>query len=188
MENFEKLEQLLRCKAFHQLTTDELELVRAEIGSEEEYELLRKAEKGLEKSFAGKTKMTVSPEILKKIKSRWAQDRNVSWSHMWKMSSLPNYATILLLLVIGYIGWIGGSSFNPKTLYVEKIKQQTDTVFIASKPDTIIREKIVYLRAPVFAPTLQTAKSIQVIPVETSKGVNMKDKEELEKLLVSGSK
>jgi hypothetical protein len=188
MENFENLERLLRSKDFHQLTTDELELVRAEIGSEEEYELLRKAEFGLEKSFVGRTKITVHPAILKKIKSSWRQENAVSWYHLLKINSLPNYATILLLVAIGYIGWMGGASFKPKTLYVENIRKQTDTVFIASKPDTIIRERIVYVKTPATAPALQTAKSVQFIPVETSKGVNMKEKEELEKLLVSGSR
>jgi hypothetical protein len=83
---------------------------------------------------------------------------------------------------------MGGASFKPKTLHVENIRKQTDTVFIASKPDTIIRERIVYVKTPATAPALQTAKSVQFIPVETSKGVNMKEKEELEKLLVSGSR
>jgi hypothetical protein len=125
---------------------------------------------------------------LKKIKSSWRQENAVSWYHLLKINSLPNYATILLLLVMGYLSWIAGSSVKPQIRYVEKTKLQTDTVFIASKPDTIIRERVVYIKTPALAPVLQTAKAIQPIPVETSKGVNMKDKEELEKLLVSGSK
>ncbi|MFN8890171.1 MAG: hypothetical protein ACK5WF_22120, partial [Cyclobacteriaceae bacterium] len=76
-------------------------------------------------------------------------------------------------------------------LIVEKATLQTDTVFLSVKPDTIVKEKIVYRtivervkeNQPLVNQTNSTDKTMSA-----QKGVTMLDKEELGKLLVSGSR
>jgi len=86
----------------------------------------------------------------------------------------------------GFGGWWIGHSKN------ENFQVQTfnpivvhDTIFVASKPDTIFTERVVYKNQSVILTrnpgTTDENKSIE------KNGINMKEKEELEKLLVSGT-
>ncbi|QLH32674.1 MAG: hypothetical protein HWD62_09835 [Cyclobacteriaceae bacterium] len=52
---------------------------------------------------------------------------------------------------------------------------------LTSKPDTIFRERIIYKDRPI---VLSTSNRQPEVP--NAKGVSMKEKEELDKLLVSG--
>jgi hypothetical protein len=89
-------------------------------------------------------------------------------------------------VLFGSLGWWIGQSTN------EKSQTQTfspvvvhDTIYVASKPDTIFTEKVVYKNRPIILTrnprTMDVNKSIE------KNGINMKEKEELEKLLVSGT-
>jgi hypothetical protein len=93
-------------------------------------------------------------------------------------------------MIVGGIAWFSGS-LNRKPLIVEKTTLQTDTVFLAAKPDTIVKEKIVYRtiveRVKENQPFVNQANSPDKT-MSAQKGITMLDKEELGKLLVSGSR
>jgi hypothetical protein len=98
--------------------------------------------------------------------------------------SVPAWAAILALVVAGGAGWYAGTSTGPQEVYVDRIVAKTDTVLVASRPDTVVIERVVYRNIPTLLPVTVG----QPAPTRTpaSKGVNMKEKEELDKLLVSG--
>ena len=70
---------------------------------------------------------------------------------------------------------------------MERIKHEVDTVRIASKPDTVVRNRIIYVQSPMARPVLQTVNTVKPVAEIPAKGINMKDKEALERLLVSRS-
>jgi len=84
--------------------------------------------------------------------------------------------------VFGFSGWWLGQSEKPMSL--TKIEQVLvrDTIYVATKPDTVVREKIIYRDRPVI---LTTTNPQNETPI--TKGVSMKEKEDLDKLLVSGT-
>lgn len=186
MENLEEFEELLRQRSYGELTESEKQLVIQFISSEAEYESLRQADQQLKHYFADKRKLTPSPKIWAAIKNDLAQNKS-SAPVYWLNTPIPTYATLVLLMVVGIFCWYGGSNYNSTTVYEPKIVTQIDTVFIASKPDTIVRERIIYLKASP-APAITQASTKQSQDVPYAKGINMKEKEELERLLVSGSR
>jgi hypothetical protein len=186
MENFEEFEELLRQRSYAELTDNEKQWVTQFISSEAEYESLRQADKQLNHYIADTRKLTPSPKIWAAIKNDIAQNKKAAKGY-WLNTPVPAYATFLLLMVVGLFSWYGGSNYNSTTVYAPKVIAQIDTVFIASKPDTIVRERIIYLKAsPAPAITQTSTKQSQDVPY--TKGINMKEKEELERLLVSGSR
>ena len=186
MENIEKFEQLLTHYSFAELSHEEKQWVMAFIGSEEEYESLRHTNQQLDNFKSQAIKIEPHPEMIKKIKASW-KEANVAPSYnFWTITPIPTYATVLIVISVGFFCWVMGSRTNSKTLYVDHVKSTIDTVFIASRPDTIVRTKIIYVEQPVTARVQILSKTNQPQSI-ISKGVNMKDKEELEKLLVSGS-
>ena len=97
---------------------------------------------------------------------------------LWKVS--VGYAMVALLF--GFGGWwLGKSEPTIPVTRVEKILMH-DTVYLATKPDTVFRERVIFKDRPIILTTGNNQ------PEESStKGVSMKEKEELDKLLVSGS-
>ena len=182
MEELTRFEQLLKQRSFKSLNEEEKEFVFQFISSEEEYESLRNTEIELRAFFEGQQKLQPRAETLLKIKQSRAE-QVVSPQGFWLRPALPAYAVALLIVVVGAIGWWSGTQFGSEKVMVEKIVSHTDTIRIASKPDTIIKEKIVYLPSP----SVTLASPPETKEVVTAKGVNMKDKEDLERLLVSGS-
>ena len=80
-----------------------------------------------------------------------------------------------------------GLQWNQQPQTIMPVASRVDTVFITKQPDTVWRDRLVYQKILVAA-----ADSSRMEPViqrnvpETRRGVSMKEKEELEKLLVSG--
>jgi hypothetical protein len=185
MERIERLEKLLQSRSYSELSESEKESIRELIDSEQEYEVLRKTNQQLEEIRKENLKLRPSAQVLSKIKSTWSASQRPESYRSWITSPIPTYAVVALVTLVGVLAWWAGSHQNQKSIIVENVK--TDTVFIASKPDTIFREKIIYLKARMVSnPIPPKSKAIQ-IPVVESKGVSMKEKEELAKLLVSGS-
>jgi len=189
MENYEKFEQLLQQYSFKELSAEDKQLVQRYIGSEEEYESLRVADKNLTSHFRKKIDLAPGPQTWNRIKDARVGPFSPRLPHYWITKPMPVYATMLLLLGVGLLGWMGGSRYSTiDQVSVNEPKRQVDTVFIASKPDTVVRDRVIYVgRGSQQAATLQISNdSGQDHPV--AKGINMKEKEELEKLLVSGSR
>jgi hypothetical protein len=188
MEKIERLEKLLQSYSYAELSATDKEWIQELVSSEEEYEALRETNKQLVLNAEHKLDFTPSPTILKKIKISARAIREPLLSNTWSQSPVPSYATLLIALFVGSLAWWGGSQWNPKLVSVEKIKLKVDTVYLASKPDTIVREKIIYVKVKMNGDQVMqvSVKSNQQETVVT-RGVSMKEKEELGKLLVSGS-
>ncbi|MBX2900238.1 MAG: hypothetical protein KF775_11330 [Cyclobacteriaceae bacterium] len=87
-------------------------------------------------------------------------------------------------LVFGVLGWwMGQPRAKPEPVTLVEHVTVHDTLYIASKPDTVFREKIIY-RDKLVILTTQT----RLPENKSEKGVSMKEKEELDNLLVSGAR
>jgi hypothetical protein len=187
MENLEEFEELLRQHSYGELTDNEKQWVSNFVSSETEYESLRKTNQQLSNYFSEKTNLTPSPKVWTAIKSDLAMAKKSASGGYWLSTPLPAYATLTLLLAVGALCWYGGSNFNSLNEAESQIVTRIDTIYIASMPDTVVRERIVYVKANP-APAIIQASTNQPQAVPAMKGINMKEKEELERLLVSGSR
>ncbi len=183
MEDLDRFEQLLKQRSFISLNDEERNFVFQFIGSEQEYESLRMAEVELKRFIEMKTDLHPRKETWRKIKQSRAE-KIISVKPFWLRPSVPGYAVALLIIFVGVMGWWSGARFGSEKTIVEKIVPRIDTIRIATTPDTVIKDRIIYL--PITSPKLVSAESPRSERLE-NKGVNMKDKEELEGLLVSGS-
>jgi hypothetical protein len=188
MENIDQIEKLLQSRSYQELSVAEREFVNTVIDSEEEYEEMRKVNFSLDK-IKHQSPVFHSFDVWRKIKSTRQKARAIS-SYPWYAKPIPSYAAALLVIVVGGQAWFLGT-INHQPLIVEKTTLQKDTVFLAAKPDTIIKEKIVYRtiveRVKENQPLANQTNSSDKITA-TQKGVTMLDKDELGKLLVSGSR
>ncbi|CAN5394857.1 hypothetical protein BH10BAC4_BH10BAC4_24960 [soil metagenome] len=127
-------------------------------------------------------------EKLKSLKSiiRKEQRGAFAWYNLIQLK-VPAYVTALLVIFSGMVGWIGLPVGKKEIATLPPVK--SDTIFV-TKVDTVFKERIVY-RQPVnvIAASLKKGEpaELQQKSKPTSVGVSMKDKEELNKLLVSGS-
>ncbi len=182
--DLEKLEQLIQSKSYSELSKEEKEWVGQWVLSTDEYESLRSSGIEIRQYFQNTSVADPDSEILtqltshlRRIKSR--QNTGIFWQLK------PSLGAILMSILVGGFGWWIGKStndnhlpqtFNPVVLY--------DTIFIASKPDTIYTEKVIYKYRPV---NLTQSANTDVTKSAVKNGISMKEKEELEKLLVSGT-
>jgi hypothetical protein len=188
MENIDQIEKILQSRSYQELTVAEKKLVNTLIDSEEEYEEMRKVNFSLSE-IGHHSPIPLSSSVWRKIKSTIKSTRSAS-NYPWYARPIPSYAAAALIILVGSIAWFFGSVIH-QPLIIEKTTLQTDTVFIAVKPDTIVKEKIVYRtiveKVKGIQPTDdQSNQTSRIAP--TQKGVTMLDKEELGKLLVSGSR
>lgn len=179
----DKIENLLRNKTFDQLSPDEKFWVSQWIESETEYENLCKADSQIRHYFFSSkidapdsATLGTLTNYLRRLESK--KQPRLSWQLK------PSVGALLMSVLFGSLGWWIGQStgekpqtqtFNPVVVH--------DTIFVASKPDTIFTEKVVYKTRPVI---LTRSGNIDVNKQIEKNGINMKEKEELEKLLVSG--
>lgn len=184
-EELEKLESLLVSKAFDELTPKEKIWVSQWIESEIEYTHLRKVEGAIKKHLAASTMNTPDPKVLKNLKAQLKArtSSQVSW---WQVRT-PGWSTLLVAISFGVTGWlIGRAPAEQKTEQAYFPARVYDTVYLTSKPDTVFIKQVVYKDRPLL---LQVTRQVENLSSENSaKGINMKEKEELENLLVSGSR
>jgi hypothetical protein len=183
-EKEKKFEQLLDEKSFDQLTHDEKEMVLHEFGSEEQYTLARKIGPALVKL---KTGLSPDPWILASLQHQVKVHRQPSrWTSFFQ-AQVPAYVMAGACLAIAVMMWWIRPVPAPPSVAVRMLR---DTVYLATTPDTVYRRKIVYryrYRYVTVATPAHAPGTGIVEPATGSAGVTMKDTEELEKLLVSGS-
>lgn len=183
--DIDKIENLLQSKTFDQLSPDEKFWVSQWIESETEYENLRKANSQIRHYFFNSkidapdsATLGTLTNHLRRLESK--KQMRLRWQFK------PSVGALIMSVLFGSLGWWIGHSTN------ENSQTQTfnpvvvhDTIFVASKPDTVFTEKVVYKNRPIIltrnSGTKDVNKSIE------KNGINMKEKEELEKLLVSGT-
>lgn len=184
MNRAEKLEELLSTKAFDELTWSEKELVLSELGSEEQYEVMRKIGNTLMKGNI----LTPDPQIIKSLQQKMRDEKRTSVVYQLLSWQAPAYVTVFMVAACCTFTWFVTKKSNPSPL-VTIVK--TDTVYLASQPDTIFREKVIYRYVkPKVLFTQNVTKTETTTPVRQPEitGVSMKANEALEKFLVSGSK
>ena len=187
-EEEERMERLLSETTFERLAVEEREWVIRMLGSEEKFSALQKVEHALS---GPELRSNLEPEkrVLDSLKrTMQSKSQNEPAWYSFLSMKVPAYVTALLVIFSsGVAGWITKNSQTPKIIAGETIIK-SDTVYV-SKIDTVFRERVIYRQAstaPLSINEMQTARALEkAAPVST--GVSMKDKEELNKLLVSGS-
>jgi len=186
VDELEKLERLMQSKAFAELTTEEKLWVSQWIESETEYTNLRKANREISEQLISTNQAVPDPKILTHLKATLLAKQTVSQLNWWQVK-MPGWSTGVIASFFCVVGWWIGSSSNQ--VAAEQVYSSTilyDTVYLASKPDTIFVQQVVYRERSLIA---KTVKQLETLTTETpAKGINMKEKEELENLLVSGSR
>jgi hypothetical protein len=178
----ERLEQLLHSRSFQELTSDEKEFVVGALGSEEEFTAMQKMDERLtqeKKSTIHPDKRTLASLM---VRMREIHQRASLWQRIGAIR-IPAYAALLLLVVATALTLL----LRPQP--VERIIAgpevlKVDTVYV-TKLDTVFRERVVYTM--VRTPQVDTRKQSEIVPAVVPIGVSMKEKDELNKLLVSGS-
>jgi hypothetical protein len=184
-ENARRIEDLLESRSFYELTIEEKEFILKELGSEEVYASLRKISKAL---VADKADLSPDPRILARLHGQMKESQQKhGW--FWDVVSyrLPAYVvapSILLMAAIVYFLPDRQPRVEREPVYLTRV----DTVYMKSQRDTVVVERVVVKYQP--APeqkVIDYAVVGNVTDSDKSEGVSMKDKEELESFLVSGS-
>jgi hypothetical protein len=182
-ENMEEmLERLLATKNWEELSPQERSLVIQELGSEEQYILMRKIGSTL---VSEKPDLSPDPKILKKLQGELRSKHRPGLSRLleWNVPAYTMVIPILMAIALSY------SMNMPQDVQIQSAtKIVSDTVYITKSADTVYVDRVVvrYVeKATPGAPAFSAVNSKGEEPI--SDGVNMKENEELEKLLVSGS-
>lgn len=186
VDELDKLERLLQDKHFVMLTTEERTWIRQWIESESEYENLKKSETKIRQYFLKAEKVVPNPERLHELKARLSLKQSQSLT--WWQAKVPAWSTLLIACCFGLGTWWLTSSSEQNTRQSPQILTSFvyDTVYVASKPDTIFIQQVVYRERPIIlTKSIKQTDTKNTLP---SNGINMKEKEELENLLVSGSR
>jgi hypothetical protein len=174
---YEDFEKLLAQKSYSELTANELKLANQFVSSQQEYEDFRLSGLKMKKWFYENPVTNESNKSILELKRVFRQQQpaaNYSLQKVW-----ISYAMIAMLF--GFGGWwLGKSEPTVPVTRIEKILMH-DTVYLTSKPDTVFRERIIFKDLPIMLTT-----DNQQSEAPNIKGVSMKEKEELDKLLVSG--
>jgi hypothetical protein len=180
---WDRLDDLLKRKSFQELSRDEQDWVFNYFESEQTYEQFRLAEGALKNRKSSKI-IYPNKEIISSLKSALRQRH--SEPVIWWNFSVPAYATIILIFGFTAFGWWIGQS-KPAVI-VDRVVMKSDTVLVASKPDTVFIEKIVIQKPQeAFYSVTESNSVLRSLTPQSNQGVSMKDNEELESLLVSGN-
>jgi hypothetical protein len=186
-ENIERLEALLAQKDFNDLSVEDRSFVVKELGSEEQYNAMRKISLAL---VMHRADLTPDPGTLPRLKDALKQRRNPAdiFASLF-LKPVPSFVVIILVFVSG-LALVLAASRPPAQVGVTRVETHvlTDTVFLSVKPDTVIVQKVVYKYLPPrVSEPVKIVKALQPERDASPDGVNMKEKEELESFLVSGS-
>jgi len=180
----EKLEDLVSTKLFANLSAEEKQFVLDMLGSEAQFNALQQIHELLrDRPIAA----SVEPasRVLTALRRRLRETKNESFVLPAILQfKIPAYAALILAVMVGSLtaSVSNGSSVKQPIVTVSKVER--DTIYITNT-DTVYRERLLikYVRVPAPSePEMVTAssKSDKIL------GVSMKDKEELDRLLVSG--
>ena len=91
----ERIEELLNTRSFEELSPEERTLVLNELGSEEEYTLLRRVGRALVSTKAG---LSPDPKTLRELHIEMQRrEKHPGWLHTLLFRPIPSYAVGLLL-------------------------------------------------------------------------------------------
>ena len=185
-DNSWRMEALLESKAFDELTGEEREFVLKELGSEEQYHVLRKISAAL---VAEKADLSPDPRVLTRLRGELKKNAPVPWFRQVIDYRVPAYLMIapIVLIALGIL-WLNGN--DDDAIRGETITTiQRDTLYVVTPADTIFVDRVVvkYLKPQRSEDADYSLVRNNPEEANASEGVNMKEKEELERFLVSGS-
>jgi hypothetical protein len=181
----EKIDFLIQTKSWNELTADEKNLILKELGSEAAFHAFK--EVNIRLSDSEKSRLSPDRSILPGLRSRMKQKhRPVPRLKKVLLFPIPGYAFVLAGLAMAFVFKTGGKRENDNRTTATLVK--TDTVYVSSPADTVYISRVVYKK--VFIP--RQPDIISVVnndpPQQNAAiGVTVKEKEELDNLLVSGS-
>jgi hypothetical protein len=185
--NLEKFEQLMQSKPYAELNHEEKEWVSQWVESSDEYEMLRKSETKIRQYFLDNQVNPPASTTLAQLTMHLKRKPGKQHAGLWWQFK-PSLSAWSMAILFGSVGWWIGQSTNSNIAKAEALRSPIvlDTIYIASQPDTVFREKVIYRDRPVIL--TRRSNDIESSKKSTeSNGINMKEKEELEKLLVSGT-
>lgn len=177
--DFEKFEALLHAKSYGELTPAERKLVNQWVESEEEYQALRSSAQQMAAWFKLNPVSAPGNEVLAKLKRSLKKEKH---SRVVEFGVKPIWGYAATALLFGGLGWWIGQPEEvpiPKPI-VEQVLVR-DTVYM-TQVDTIFLERVIYRE-----PAMVANKPIKPEGQKDIRGISMKEKEELDKLLVSGT-
>ncbi len=189
MKKEDEFENITRRKDFASLTEEEKAIALKSIGSEEEYEAIRRIELTmLDEKF--RSSLEPNAKILSSLRQRMKMhSTSFDWKSIFQFK-IPAYAAFGAVVAIAVLVYFLLPSEPAKFMasgdaIVPVVR--IDTVFV-TKTDTIVRERIVYRQVKTTPMPVTVDPAILVHQKQpVTNGVNMKEKEELNRLLVSGS-
>ncbi len=184
----ERFTQLLRTKSYQQLTPAERKWIEDALLSAEEYEQLRNAELTLQAEVTESNRVQVNPVILERLKEHLQSGpkRASSWGYIFTYR-VPAYVVASCVMLTFGITWLQMAPGRTTAAPPSRLTKM-DTVFLPSAIDTIFVEKVVYRDRFVKLPAVRQVNVSKSEKVSADAGgITMKDKEELEELLVSGT-
>jgi hypothetical protein len=188
LNDWKVFELMLKTKGFQELTVEERVIALRFAESKEEYEQLHQAEIKIDSYFDEKISIAPKENTLSSLKKHLQKESGPSheWTALWRIS-IPAYATVLLIMTFSVLSWWVAISKNPPAV-TDTVRIETDTIFLASPPDTIFIERTIYKTK--FSTSLSsqtTPYKLKNVTPQTGNGISMQEKEELETFLVSGS-
>ena len=186
MNKEKRLEELINAREWHELSAEEKQFILKELGPEAIFHSLKKVNTALASGQHSKVEPRDETLVMLKQKIRSKHREAFSLLRFLSMKT-PAYATMLLVMIALFVGWISGKN-NPVEPIAVQTLYETDTVRVTAPADTIFVTKVIYrdrppLQQPIMSVVQNSPMQKEVVPM----GVSMKEKEELDNLLVSGS-
>jgi hypothetical protein len=185
----ERIEDLLQQKDYWQLTDAEKDIVIEILGSEEQYQLMRKVNEAL---VANRTDLSPDPAIRNRLQSLTRTRATQSAFATILTFKVPAYAMVLVAIFAFVVAAMinDGTSEDQRQASNVSASARTRVVDTLYVRDTLYVDRIVVRYKQREAP--KESHSYRVVNTEVreekpEEGVNMKEQEELETLLVSGS-
>jgi hypothetical protein len=185
MDTDKRLNELAEARNWLDLTPEERTFVLKELGSEEAYQALRKVNAGLREI---KSDALPRPATLAALQHRMRESRKpVRHAPLpFLFFKTPAYLSALMILLAIFVGMTIGRSSVSRNISVQTV-YKTDTLTLTSPPDTVFVTRVIYRDRPAAQPVITVANNGSAREVNVPVGVSMKEKEELDNLLVSGS-
>lgn len=176
-EKFDALDRLLLTKAFRDLTGKEKADCKDAGIDEHAYQAMRT----LILEAGNMRERPVQATVRKDLTGRF-RAKNQTWTNVVLSAKIPAYLNVAALAVLAIVLWY---LLPAKEIIIEKptiveLPGRTDTLFLATSPDTVFIEKLVKVEIPVV-----TVNPPESTPEKSLKGSTLADQKELRKLLVS---
>ena len=183
MEDFDRLEQLLQEGNFDALEEKDQLWIEQRLGGAESFSTLRETVGMAKKGRELPVKLRRKSDLIKHFR----QQHQPKWklALQWKV---PAHAAALAIIVMAALVYL---LIPAKERVVEKVVWQdpvVDTVFVSSKPDTVIIERTI--EKPIYLTVYKTIpqenSNLKLAVERKPKGKSLADQADIKDILVSG--